>query len=267
MALTVAQKVQLTWKNGIRYLPLLKNLIARDLKKRYRQSMLGYVWCVLNPLLVMIIMTIVFSRMFHNRIDNFPVYLFAGRMMFSFITDSSGNVMRSIVGNGQLMRKTRIPYYVFPLSSMGSSIVNFCFQLAAFALVLLGTQTPVSIHAVAFVPVALEMFMFSFGLGLLLAISNVYIRDTHYIYSVVTTGWMYLCALFYPITALSEKFGYLIRNYNPAYFYIEMSRSVFLQHEWPAGDMMIRGAVVGVVFLIAGLSLYNHAKKDMILYV
>ena len=127
--------VRLTVKNGIRYIPLLQNLIARELKKKYRRSVLGYVWCVLNPLLVMLIMTVVFSRMFRFDIPNFPVYLFAGRMMFSFVTDCSGGVMKSIVMNGPLMRKTRIPYYVFPLASTGSAVVNFGFHLIAFAIV------------------------------------------------------------------------------------------------------------------------------------
>ena len=138
--MTFADKCRLTWKNGIRYLPLLKNLVARELKKKYRQSALGYIWCVLNPLLVMIIMSLVFSRIFHNSIENFPVYLFAGRMMFSFITDCANLMLHSIVINGQLMRKTRIPYYVFPLSAMGCSAVNFLFQLIAFIIVLIFTS-------------------------------------------------------------------------------------------------------------------------------
>lgn len=267
MSLTLRQKIRLTWTNGIRYLPLLRNLISRELKKKYRKSMLGYVWCVLNPLLIMIIMTLVFSVMFRMNITNFPVYLFSGRMMFSFITDSSASVMRSIIGNGQLMRKTRVPYYVFPLASMGSSMVNFFFQLIAFALVLIGTHTPITIHAVAFLPVALEMCLFSFGLGLLLAISDVYIRDTGYIYSVVTTGWMYLCALFYPIEKLPDIVRNLVVRFNPAYYFIDMSRAVFYEHQWPSPEMLIRGGAVGLIFLILGLCLYNHVKKDLILHV
>ena len=266
MSLSPKQSVSLTVQNGIRYLPLLKNLIARDQKKRYRQSILGYAWCVLNPLLIMIIMTIVFSKMFHNKIENFPVYLFAGRMMFSFITDSTGSILRSITGNGQLMRKTRIPYYIFPLASLGGAIVNFCFQLIAFAIVLIFTGTPVTIHVIAFIPICLEMIAFSFGLGLLLAVSEVFVRDTNYLYAAFTTAWMFLSVLFYPLTNLPETIQKIVVRFNPAYFFIDMSRSVFHLHEWPSGIMMLRGGIVAVIFLTIALFVYSKVKKDLILY-
>lgn len=267
MSLTPVQKIGLTWRNGIRYLPLLKNLISRELKKKYRQSLLGYVWCVLNPLLVMIIMTVVFSRMFRNKIENFPVYLFAGRMMYSFVTDTAGSVMKSIVGNGSLMRKTRVPYYIFPLSSLGSSVVNFLFQLVAFAIVLLFTGTAPDYHIVAFPLVCLEMVMFSFGLGLLLAVANIYVRDTSYLYAVFTTAWMYVSVLFYPLSSLPEQMQTLITRFNPAYYFIDMSRAIFHLHQWPSGSMLIRAGIVAVVFLTASLCVYSKVKKDMILYV
>ncbi len=267
MSLTFSEKCRLTWKNGVRYMPLLKNLISREMKKKYRQSVLGYVWCVLNPLLVMIIMTIVFSRVFKNDIQNFPVYLFAGRMMFSFITDSVGVMLRSIVMNGQLMRKTRIPYYVFPLSAMGCSVVNFLFQLVAFLIVLVFTGTWPSIHTVAFPLVCLEMFGFSFGFGMLLSVSEIYARDTNYLFAVLTTAWMYLTPLFYPITVLPELFQKLISWLNPAYYYVHMARSIFLDHAWPDPAMLLRGGIAAVLFTALGLFVYSKAKKQMILYV
>ncbi len=265
--MTFADKCRLTWKNGIRYLPLLKNLVARELKKKYRQSALGYIWCVLNPLLVMIIMSLVFSRIFHNSIENFPVYLFAGRMMFSFITDCANLMLHSIVINGQLMRKTRIPYYVFPLSAMGCSAVNFLFQLIAFIIVLIFTGTWPSVHTVAFPLVCLEMFGFSFGLGLLLAVAEIYARDTNYLFAVFTTAWMYLTPLFYPINVLPELMQKLITWLNPAYYYVNMARSIFLDHTWPAVGMLVRGGFAAVLFAGLGLVVYSRVKKQMILYV
>ena len=267
MSLTFAEKCRLTWRNGIRYLPLLKNLISRELKKKYRQSVLGYVWCVLNPLLVMLIMSAVFSRVFRNSIDNFPVYLFAGRMMFSFVTDCSGAMLQSIVRNGQLMRKTRIPYYVFPLSSFGCSVINFLFHLIAFLIVLVFTGTWPGIHTAAFPLVCLEMFLFSFGFGLLLAVAEIYARDTNYIFAVLTTAWLYLTPLFYPISVLPELLQKLISWFNPAYYYVHMARSIFLDHMWPDPMMLLRGGTAGLLFTVLGLLLYSKVKKQMILYV
>lgn len=267
MALSAGDKIRLTYRNGMKYLPLLKNLIARELKKKYRQSVLGYVWCVLNPLLIMLILTIVFSQMFHNKIENFPVYLCAGRLMFSFVTESAGVMLTSIVQNGRLMRKTRIPYYIFPLASMGGAVVNFLFQMVALVIVLVFTGAFPSIHVAAFPLVCLEMFLFSFGLGMLLAVANIFVRDTHYIYNVATTAWMYLTALFYPLSVLPEVLQKIVTMFNPAYYFVDMARSIFLYHEWPATAMLLRGGIVGVVFFAAGLAAYSKAKKNMILYV
>lgn len=261
------QNIRLTISNCIRYLPLLGNLISRELKKKYRRSMLGYVWCVLNPLLTMIIMNFVFSNMFSSNIENFPVYLFVGRMFFSFITDSTNSVSRSIISNGPLMRKTRIPYYIFPLANFCSAVVNFGFTLIAFVLLMLFTRTPISIHVLAFPVVVLEMFMFCFGFGLFLAQANVFVGDVDYVYAVFTTAWMYLTPLFYPLEALPVQLQTIITTLNPAYFFIQQGREIFLQHIWPSPHLMLAGFAVGLVFLVIGLYSYTRSKDRLILYV
>lgn len=266
MATSLRQKIGLTYRNGLRYLPLLKNLISRELKKKYRQSVLGYVWCVLNPLLILIIMTVVFSRIF-NRVENYPVYLCAGRLMFTFITDCTSSMQVSIERNSRLMRKTRIPYYIFPLSAMGSAVVNFLFQCVALLIVLVFTGLYPDHHVIAFPLVCLEMFLFSFGLGMILAVAYIYVQDTKYLYSVFTTAWMYLSALFYTLDRLPPVLTMLITRFNPAYYFIDMARSVFLYHQWPGGDMLLRGGLVGIVCTVVGLLMYSRAKKNMILYV
>lgn len=175
--------------------------------------------------------------------------------------------MRSIQTNGGLMRKTRIPYYIFPMASFCSAFVDFLFTLVAFAIVLLFTQTPLSIHVIAFPVVVLEASIFTFGLGLLLAIANVFLRDTNYLYAVFTVGWMYLTPLFYPLESLPEFLRYLISTFNPLYYYIAQTRAIFLEHVWPDGGMMLLSFGVGLVFVLFGLMAYNKAKKNLILYV
>lgn len=259
--------IRLTVRNGIRYLPLLKNLIARELKKKYRSTVLGYAWCVLNPLFVMLIMTAVFSNMFRNSIANYPVYLFCGRMIYSFVTGGAGGILRSIRGNGSLMRKTRIPYYIFPMSSFCSAMVDFLFTLIAFALVLLFTRTPLSIHVAAFPAVVLQMAMFTFGLGMLLAVCNVFVQDIAYLYNIFTVAWMYLTPMFYPLESLSEPMQQLISTFNPLYYYIAQMRSIFLDHAWPDGRLLALGFAAGGVLLVIGLMAYSKAKNTLILYV
>ena len=254
-------------KNCIHYFPLLQNLVSRNLKKKYRRSVLGYVWCVLNPLLVMLIMNFVFSGMFKSSIDNYPVYLFAGRMMFFFITGSTQSMATSIYGNGALMRKTRVPYHIFTLANFCSQIVDFGFSLIAFAIVLVITKTPITIHVIAFPVVVLEMFLFCYGLGMFLAQANTFIRDVGYAYGVVTTAWMYLTPIFYSVEVMPANAQYIITHFNPAYAYLQMSRLVFLYHQWPTKSLLLSGFIWGAVMTAIGLVAYIRSKDKLILYV
>ncbi len=249
------------------YIPLLENLVSRELKKRYRRSVLGYVWCILNPLSVMLIMYVVFSNMFRHNIENYPVYLFAGRMMYSYVSESTNSMVKAFVNNGALMRKTRIPYYIFPLAVLCSATVNFAFTLGAFGLVLLFTGTPLSIHVLAFPVVVAQMFCFSFGLGLFLAQANTFVRDTMQLYTVFLTAWMYLTPLFYPLESLPSKLQFLIVHFNPAYAYVQQARDIFLYHQWPQANVFLLGTGYGVLFLIVGLVFYAKSKEKLILYV
>lgn len=258
---------KLAVRNAIHYIPLLEALVSRELKKKYRNSMLGYAWCILNPLGIMLIMNFVFSHMFKNNIENYPVYLFAGRMIFSFITDSTSALSRSIVSNGALMRKTRVPYYIFPLANFCSSIVNFFFTFIAFVIVLIFTQTPVTIHVLAFPLTLVSTFMFSFGLGIFLAQANTFARDVSYAYNVFITAWMYLSAIFYPLESLPAGLRHIVSTFNPAYFYMQQSRMIFLHHQWPSAELLITGFVCGAVFLLIGLYSYARSKEKLILYV
>ena len=256
-----------TVRNGIKYMPLLKNLIQRELRKKYRSTVLGYAWCILNPLLVMIIMTAVFSRMFSSSISNYPVYLFCGRMIYSFATGGAASVLRSIRGNSSLMRKTRIPYYIFPLASFSSAVVDFFFSVICFVLVLIFTGTPISIHAIAFPFVFLQTAVFTLGFGMFLAVCNVYIQDTAYLYNIFTVAWMYLTPMFYPLSSLSETMQKLIGTFNPLYFYITQMRAIFLDNAWPDGRMMLIGSAFACAALALGLLAYDKSKNSVILYL
>ena len=115
----------------MKYKDLLIQLVSRDIKLKYRRSFLGYLWSVLNPLFVMIIMTIVFSTMFSRNIENFPVYLFTGKMLFDFMSTSTNQAMTSVTGNAALLKKTYVPKYIFTLSKVTSCMVDLLFYCYA----------------------------------------------------------------------------------------------------------------------------------------
>ena len=133
-----------------KYKDLISLLVERDLKLKYRRSFLGYLWSILNPLLIMVVMTIVFSRMFSRNITNFPVYLLIGRTVFDFVTGSTDQAMHSVISNGALLKKSNVPKYIFTFSRITSSLVDMIFSLGALLIVILVTRAPITYHIICF---------------------------------------------------------------------------------------------------------------------
>ena len=160
-----------------RFTPLLRELVVRDIKVRYRHSALGLVWTVLNPLLMMVVITIVFSTLFKQNIPNFPIYYLSGSLIFAFNSESTTTALNSIISNASLIKKVYIPKYLFPLSNVLSGLVNLGFSLIAMFIVMLITDAP--FHAtLLLLPIPIfYTFLFSVGLGILLSAVTVFFRD------------------------------------------------------------------------------------------
>ena len=165
------------------YRDLLKELVSRDLKLKYRRSFLGYVWSVLNPLMIMVIMYIVFSNIFRWNIPYYPVYLISGQMMFNFFSASTTQSIYSITDNASLLKKTYVPKYIFTLSKVTSGMLDFLFSLGAMFLVIIFTKTPFHWSMLAIPLVAAQLYLFCLGVGLFMSAANVFFRDIQYIYS------------------------------------------------------------------------------------
>ena len=148
------------------YKDLIKELVSRDIKLKYRRSFLGYVWSVLNPLLIMIVMTVVFSAMFNRNIENYPVYLLIGRSLYDFMTASTNGAMGSVTGNASLLKKTYIPKYIFTLSKVTSCLVDFVFSLGALLIVMIVTRSPFHVEMLLLPLIILQIYIFCCGPGL-----------------------------------------------------------------------------------------------------
>ena len=127
-------------KGLIKYQWLLRELVARDLKIKYRRSVLGYLWSILNPLLMMIVLTVVFSNMFRFDIENYPVYLLSGQILFTFFAEATNMAMSSILAGASLIKKVYLPKYIFPVSRVISSFTTMVFSLIALVIVMLFTK-------------------------------------------------------------------------------------------------------------------------------
>jgi lipopolysaccharide transport system permease protein len=249
------------------YKDLLKQLVKRDVKLKYRRSILGYVWSILNPLMIMVIMTLVFSAMFNRKIENYPVYLITGRTLFEFMTSSTNAAMRSIIGNGALLKKCYVPKYIFPLAKVTSSLVDLVFSMGALLIVLVFTRTPITPYILLAPLVMLQLYLFCCGLGFLLASLNVFFRDVQHIYKAITTAWMYLTPLFYPIDQLPDKLRFCVKAFNPMYYYVAQFRDLIYSGRLPGPRIFWGGWIIGIVMFIIGIIVFKKKQDKFILYI
>ena len=259
----LVESIQEIW----RYRDLLKQLVVRDIKLKYRRSFLGYVWSVLNPLLIMSVMVVVFSTMFKRNIVNFPVYLFCGQLLFNYMNTSTHQAIFSITGNAALLKKTYVPKYIFTTAKITSGLIDLIFSLGALIIVMMVTRAPVSWHVLLVPYVLLELYIFCLGLGLFLSQANVFFRDIQYIYNAVTTAWMYLTPIFYPLEALPEELAWAINHLNPMYFFIGQFRDLVYLGKLPGHLILIAGAVTPILMLLIGLWSFHKTEDRFILYI
>lgn len=250
-----------------RYRPLLEQLVIKDIKLKYRRSFLGYLWSILNPLMLMAIMVLVFSNMFRFDISNYPVYLITGQTVFNFVSEATNQAMWSITGNAALMKKTYVPKYIFTLSRVTSSFVNMIFALGAMLIVFIVCRIHFNIYMLLIPVVLIQVYIFALGLGLLLAAGTVFFRDIQYIYSAFLTAWMYATPLFYPITQLSPKLQWIIKHLNPMYAYITQFRTVVLEGVCADARLIAYGFIISLLMFGFGSLVFWKSQDQFILYI
>lgn len=254
------------WQHFLQYKPLLKELVGRDLKVKYRRSFLGYVWSLLNPLLMMTVMTVVFSYMFRFDIPNYPLYLITGQTLWNFFNESTSMSMYSVLQNGGLIKKVYIPKFIFPISRVLSSFVTMSFSLAAIVIVMLFTKAPFYWTTLLFPIPLLFLLLFSMGIGMVLSALSVYFRDITHLYGVLTLAWMYLTPIFYPVNALPEEIVPIVQS-NPMCVYITFFRELVLYGTVPEVAMWLRCAGTSAIALALGMIVFRKMQRNFILYI
>ncbi len=250
----------------VRYRWLLQELITRDLKIKYRRSFLGYLWSLLNPLMIMTILTIVFSQVFRFSIPNYPVYLLAGQLIFGFYSEATTMAMHSILGSAALIKKIYLPKYIFPVSRILSCFTTMTFSLAALFIVMFATKSEVHITTVMIPVVLFYVLVFTIGIGLILSVLIVYFRDIQYLYGVFLTALNYLTPIFYPVSILPDWLREVL-VFNPLYNYVEMFRKVVLYGVWPGAYDHILCLGIAIVSLVLGLIIFRRCQRDFILFI
>lgn len=251
-------------ENFKKFQPLLNELITRDIKNKYRKSILGVFWTILNPLFMMIVLSVVFSNLFKFDIEYFPVYLLSGQLIFNFFSESTTNAMGAIIANGPLIKKIYVPKYVFVLSRIFSSSINLLASFTALIFVMLAMRVELH-YTILLVPIPLFFVIgFSLGVGLLLAALTVKFRDIMHLYSVFVTALMYLTPVIYPMSILPEWLEKVVLL-NPLTNILIMFRDVMMNNTLPSILSMVIAFAEVIVVMVLGLYVFYKRQDTFIL--
>ena len=248
----------------LRYKELLRNLVTRDIKVRYKRSVLGFFWVMLNPLLMMLVMSMVFSSLFRVTTPNYTSYLLSGIIFWNFFSQSTSTSVVSLISNSGLIKKIYIPKAIFPLSVVLSAVVNFLFSLVPLFSIIYMTGTPLGNHIYLLPVILVLVAVFSFGISLILSTLTVFFHDTIYIYDVLLMIWMYMTPIFYPESIIPQKFSFII-HLNPFYYYLAIFRGALYLDVSFVFEKLLYGFLFSLASLTVGWFCYS-ANKDKIVY-
>ena len=252
------------------YRELIKNLVIRDLKVRYKNSVLGILWSLLNPLLMTLVFTIVFSLMLRSDIPKYPVFFMCGYLPWSFLSESIMGGTNSIVDNAHLIKKVYFPREVLPLSNVLSGLINFLLaMIVLFGMILVfGVDLTGSVLVLPVVITA--QVLFSLGLVFFLSTANVFYRDTQHIMQVAMQAWFFLTPIFYPIDIIPESATMLgmsvnlqlwVRRLNPMASLVASYRDILYSGAVPGLDFLLRTVITCIAVFISGYLVFCRFSK------
>lgn len=245
---------------------VIRELTGREIKRKYARSKLGIVWSVLNPLLNMVVMSLIFSYMFRRSIDNFPVYYIIGQTVYGLFSEATRSAMTALVDNKMLIMRTKLPKQTFILSRIYTAFVNFLYTLIPLVIILLFFRIHIGWKAILILGDIILLMFFSIGIGYVLAVMYVFFADIKHLYGIVLTILMYMSAIFYPADSLPE-FMKIVVSFNPIYLAIDIARNVIQYNLFPYYTEWIKLGIYAVVALGFGVFLYrkneNHIMSEL----
>lgn len=248
----------------LRYRDLLRLLVTTNIKTRYKRSFLGVAWTLLNPLLMMTVMTIAFSALFRYSVPHYPVYVLSGLLFWTFFQQSTTQSMTSLVWGSSLLNKVYLPASVFPLSAIGTGLVNLVLSLAPLLLIMIALKQPFT-WALLFVPCSvLLLALFSLGLGLLVSSLAVFFADVVDMYGVVLRIWFYLTPVMYPEKILPERFIWLAKL-NPMYHLVRCWRDPIYLGQLPPLHSVTVCATWALGIVLAGWWVFSRQSHHFAL--
>ena len=249
-----------------RYRELIWALALKELKIRYKRSVLGFLWALLNPALLMLVMTLVFSTLMRFDIPHYPIFLLSVLLPWTFFSQSLAYSVESIVGNGDLIKKVRVAKLVFPVAAIVSNLINLGLSLIPLAMLV-----PLMGHTFywtwLYLPVPLlALVLFTLGMTFFFATANVYYRDVAHILQVVLSVWFYLTPIFYSLDFIPAKHRWIFKL-NPLIYFVNGFRLAVYYGMLPKAPSIVASFVCGFVSLFIGFAIFRKYQDDFVFYV
>ncbi len=246
------------------YRDLIFQLVRRDIVARYKRSVLGVAWTMLQPLGMMVILSLVFSNLFAS-VKGYPAYILSGLIAWTFFSQTTSAMISQIVWGGALLKQIYLPRTSFSVSAIGTGIVNLGFSLLTLILIMLIFGLPIS-WTIIFMPVSMLLLAaFALGVGLIISTMAIYFPDVAEMYAVVLVAWMYLTPIIYPESLVPEAYKFWIFNCNPMYYLVKVFRMPVFEGSLPDAQTMLIASGIAIFTLVFGWFFYSN-KADEFAY-
>jgi ABC-type polysaccharide/polyol phosphate export permease len=245
----------------IRYRDLVVQLVSRSVKARYKRSILGAAWTMVNPLLTMTVLTLVFSQLFGANARDYALYVLSGLLVWNFFAQSTTAAMSDLLWGGGLITRVFLPKSVFALAALGTGLVNLLLALVAYAIITLVLGVP-PMWSWLLLPVpVLAVGLFALGTALALSAAAVYFADVMPTYEVLLTAWLYLTPVIYPIGLLPGTVQTWLR-WNPMFWQVQAFRAVLYEGRFPDGTTLAGAFGAGLVMLVVGWWIFTRNARE-----
>ena len=269
--------IKKTKNNNNNSMYLLYNLVSKEFKLKYRRSVLGVLWSLLNPLLMMIVMTLIFSNIFRFEFNQYPfaVYLILGQTIFAVFQDGTNGSVRSIIDASSLIKKVHVEKIIFPTDKVLFAAVNFAFSLIAIAAVMIFFGMAPTWKIILLPVLLILLIVFTLGMAFLISSLTVFFRDIEHLWSVLTTVWFYFTPIFWPYDALASntQLSWVLQivQLNPMYHFVSCFRQIMTGIALPSDLALSVGlgvcALSAVIAFLLGLLVFRKLEKKFILYI
>jgi ABC-2 type transport system permease protein len=241
---------------------VLKSLVVKDIKLKYKNSILGYFWSLLHPIIYIAIFYVVFSKAF-PMIDNYALYVISGILFWTFFATATSQMTGAIVGSASILKSVFIPGYFFPLSLLFSGLINLILSLIPFFIIMLVLGAKMDFHLVSLIPIIILYASFTYGFALVLSTLNVYYRDVSMLWLSLSPALFYATPVAYTIDIVPEAWR-TIYMLNPLAIFLESIHHVIYEGQWLTWKELGMMLLASSIALLIGQRIYKKLEKGFV---